>query len=173
MTDIDAVRAYRERLLDLVVNRSDVRMGGAVQYVPRGKETLEIFDAAIAALEAEVATLRSLIQMERQQAAAAEDELERQKQLTVWAQDEQAKWKALADERWEQCKHEAKMRDEAEADIERLKCCGNCIHGSFEDAAFICCRKNDDSVPRFWWGDTHTSDACHFTPSRWTERGAE
>lgn len=31
------------------------------------------------------------------------------------AQAEAAKWKALADERWEQCKHEAAMREEAEA----------------------------------------------------------
>jgi len=52
MTNLDSVRAYRERLLDLVVNRSDVRMDGAVQYVPRGKETLEIFDAALAELKA-------------------------------------------------------------------------------------------------------------------------
>lgn len=58
---------------------------------------------------------------------------------------------------------------EAKATIEQLKCCGNCIHGSFEDTAFMCCRKNDDSVPRDWWGDTHTCDHCHFTPSRWTE----
>lgn len=62
MTDIDAVREYRERLLDLVVNRSDVRMNGAVQYVPRGKETLEIFDAALAELQAENEALRRQVE---------------------------------------------------------------------------------------------------------------
>lgn len=58
----------------------------------------------------------------------------------------------------------------AEATIERLKCCGNCIHGSLDDFSFMCCRENDDSVPADWWGDVHVADHCHFTPSRWQRR---
>jgi len=56
---------------------------------------------------------------------------------------------------------------ELDAEVERLKCCGNCSWGSLEDFAFMCGHKNDDSVPGDWGGDVHADDPCHFTPSRW------
>lgn len=51
--------------------------------------------------------------------------------------------------------------------IERLKCCGNCGD---------CVDPDDDGV--FWCEeDTYLAirgdEPCNFTPSRWTERGAE
>jgi len=57
---------------------------------------------------------------------------------------------------------------ELEAEVERLKCCGNCSWCSLEDFALMCGHKSDDSVPGDWWGDVHSDDPCHFTPPKWT-----
>ena len=48
---------------------------------------------------------------------------------------------------------------EAEAEIERLKVCGNCKY-------------TDATVPCAAWQDCQCvpSDQCHFTPSRWQAR---
>lgn len=37
------------------------------------------------------------------------------------AESETTQWKLLADDRWAQCQHESKMRDEAEAEVERQR----------------------------------------------------
>ena len=57
--------------------------------------------------------------------------------------------------------------DYADAAIESLKCCGNCVHLDWvhdDDEVYWCCHA-DRTFRR------HTRlDPCHFTPSRWKER---
>ena len=50
-----------------------------------------------------------------------------------------------------------------EAEVERLRCCGNCEH---------LCENNATLWPCSEGGWTKPIDPCRFTPSRWTEREA-
>ncbi len=59
---------------------------------------------------------------------------------------------------------------QSEAEIERLKCCGNCTSLCYSPLYLICLRRPDKSVPDSWEGDVRLSDSCHFTPSRWERR---
>jgi ribosomal protein L37AE/L43A len=59
---------------------------------------------------------------------------------------------------------------EFEAENERLKCCGNC--GRNSDIGSVSglvwkCSTDETQTGR----PSHPYDPCHFTPSRWTERG--
>ena len=47
-----------------------------------------------------------------------------------------------------------------EAELERLRCCGNCEH---------LCENNATLWPCSEGGWTKPIDPCHFTPSRWKE----
>jgi len=127
MTELDAVRAYRDAWL-----RSQSLHGHAV---------VAAADAAIEALEAKLAVAEALAAERTEQRnvalsriSAAEDELERQKQLTVWAQDDAAchldgcrrrdeELEALSDRLDERDAQLAALEDEverADAEIKRL-----------------------------------------------------
>jgi hypothetical protein len=136
---------------------------GEMGFDPGGREVKAAADAAIEALEAKLAVAEALAAERTEQRnvalsrlAAAEDELERQKQLTVWAQDE----------------------------VERLRCCGNCemcaeVGVWCHEAAELGYEGAREAGWPNWYQDgsfnvhVHIGDPCHFTPSRWTERGAE
>ena len=55
--------------------------------------------------------------------------------------------------------------EQAEAEVGRLKCCGNCDRWCPPDSTRSC--DQSDEV------DAGGSDPCHFTPSRWTARAEE
>jgi len=70
--------------------------------------------------------------------------------------------------------------DNATAEVESLKCCGNCGHwvnfdeffnqrGADNDG-FICDCSSKDDVHQ--WFETDGASPCIFTPSRWDKRGA-
>ena len=75
--------------------------GTTLKVVRRADADIEALEAKLAVAEALAAERTEQRNVALSRLSAAEAELERQKQLTVWAQDEQDKWKALADERWE------------------------------------------------------------------------
>lgn len=58
---------------------------------------------------------------------------------------------------------------ELKAENERLKVCGNC---AYENQWFGSCDDDvDEALPDS--GVVAPPDSCHFTPSRWTERGTK
>lgn len=64
----------------------------------------------------------------------------------------------------------------AEAMVERLKVCGNCEHIEtwYEDSECLVGKwiHTMPSGQSFETNSIDYGDPCHFTPSRWTERGA-
>ena len=63
-------------------------------------------------------------------------------------------------EQRQRAEHAEAERDEARAEAEALKCCGNCEH---------LCENNATLWPCSEGGWTKPIDPCHFTPSRWKE----
>ena len=61
--------------------------------------------------------------------------------------------------------HWAQRAKQAEAELERLRCCGNCENWNGGSQRF--CEEANDGADYEGW------DSCHFTPSRWTERNEE
>jgi len=68
---------------------------------------------------------------------------------------------------------ERKRAEQAEAEVERLRCCGNCDRYDWEFDEMVCTSGRYQSEQRRL-GMTNCvepDDRCHFTPSRWAERG--
>ena len=68
-----------------------------------------------------------------------------------------------------------------EAELERLRCCGNCRHrGDAFDKTLRCAEKakkwrEESTEPEYWAAPDlacliSPGDPCHLTPSRWTDR---
>ena len=66
-----------------------------------------------------------------------------------------------------------KEADALKAEVERLRCCGNCDRYDWEFDEMVCTSGRYQSEQRRL-GMTNCvepDDRCHFTPSRWAERG--
>ena len=55
-----------------------------------------------------------------------------------------------------------------EAEVERLRCCGNCWY--WEPSLYECARVSVYDTQRTWSGDCDNLDRCHFTPTLWAAR---
>ena len=57
--------------------------------------------------------------------------------------------------------------EQAEAEVERLRCCGNCGHLDYDDYCHFHQCFPGEGEPYF---AVNVSNSCHFTPSRWAAR---
>jgi phage FluMu gp28-like protein len=71
---------------------------------------------------------------------------------------------------------EYKRAEQAEVEVEKLKCCGNCHHRDEETrdyyGSYFVCLTEFKPKTNFRHIEVDCEDRCRFTPSRWTARGS-
>jgi chromosome segregation ATPase len=81
------------------------------------------------------------------------------------------KWAMQHEEVQSECERTGRLK--AEATVERLRCCCKCIHEDHDMHDNWWCQFDPEPMNPNEFSTIEPHENCHFTPSRWAERGGE